>query len=609
METLDSRQFLSSLPPFDTLTALSMQKVLDHIDIHYYKQNDTICTAGKEPEFYFVIGKGIVKELDELENDTFYSKGDSFDAASLIQDKLRNSYVAEEESILFAIPKAIFMELIQSEAAFESYYLTNISDKMQQLMTRNINKDLATFMATRVSETYINPAVFVEHTTPIYDAVKKMSEQQSDSLIITFPDQNHGIVTHTDLREKVILQNRAYQDPIGEIAIRNLISIDKSDFLFNALLSMIERSIQRIVVKDGETILGVLEQVSLLSTVTSKAHLVNVMVQKAKTVEELGEAAGDIVHIIKSLQQKGVKVRHITKLLADLNTKIYKRLFEILAPKELIDNSCLIVLGSEGRKEQTLRTDQDNALIIRDGYTHPDIASITQTFTDTLLSFGFPKCEGNIMVCNPSWCKPYKEFEEEAFGWINQPSGENIINLAILYDAGYVCGDAELVHMLKSRIYNSIHDNKAFFAHFSMPVLMFDTPLSMFANFVTEKKEHKDELDIKKGAIFPIVHGVRAMAFETQCESTNTFERIKELNNRGIISRELATELMDSFDFLLTLRLENQLSKFDHNKKPDNYLNPQELSKFQRDVLRDVFKIVDRFKKYITHHFNLNMVS
>lgn len=324
LNTLDHRVFFSSVEPFCSLEEERFGSVLANIDVAYYRNRDIIMQRGQEPEYYYIIAKGMVEEIDEEENSSFYAVKDSFDAASLLQNRVRHQYIAAEETLCFVLKKEIFLQLIKSDAAFESYFLHNLSEKMNALLERDINKEMASFMATRVRDCVVHPPVVVSHDASIRDAVACMSQNKSDSLIVQFPDGGEGLVTNTDLREKVILPDLSYDTAIGTIVVKKLITIEESDFLFNALLLLIEHSIKRIIVqRDGKTV-GVLEQIDLLSSISSKAHLTNMQIQQARTVDELKAASSDVVYLIKSLQQQGVKVRHITKLLGDLNTKIYK---------------------------------------------------------------------------------------------------------------------------------------------------------------------------------------------------------------------------------------------------------------------------------------------
>ena len=157
------------------------------------------------------------------------------------------------------------------------------------------------------------------------------------------------------------------------------------DFLFNALLRMTRHNINRLVIRDGPTIQGVLEQIDLLSYLSNHSHLIALQIERAQSKEEIKWASRDLVNVIRDLNAKGIKIRYIMQLVSELNKKMLRKLFELLAPPELLDNSCLLVLGSEGREEQVLKTDQDNALILRDEFSHPELARITAEFTESLL--------------------------------------------------------------------------------------------------------------------------------------------------------------------------------------------------------------------------------
>ena len=294
-----------------------------------------------------------------------------------------------------------------------------------------------------------------------------------------------------------------------------------------------------------------------------------------------------------------------------MNEKLFEKLFELTAPEELKSKSTLIIMGSEGRSEQILRTDQDNALILSDDCSmdYNEIMKYTKTFTEHLVEFGYPLCDGNIMVSNPFWVQNITSFQETIFDWIHKPNEENYMYLAIFYDAVAITGDKELLNILKEYLFTVCANAPSFYPFFAKPIVSFETPLGLFSDFVVDKTHHKDELDIKKGGIFPIVHGVRTLAIEKNLKETNTVERLKELNDLGILDREFTNELIESFNFLLTLRLKFRLDKIDKKEELDNYINPSKLTVLEKDLLKDSFKIVNKFKKFITYHCKLNMVS
>jgi CBS domain-containing protein len=414
-------------------------------------------------------------------------------------------------------------------------------------------------------------------------------------------------VTATDLREAAIVQRRSLDAPIGTLATYDLIGMAPDDFLFNALLRMTHHNINRLVIRDGATIHGILEQIDLLSYLSNHSHLIALQIERAQSRDELKWASQDLVNVIRDLHHQGTKIRYIMQLVSELNKKVLRKLFELLAPPELLDNACLLVLGSEGREEQVLKTDQDNALILRDGFSHPDLERVTREFTESLIEFGYPRCPGNIMVSNPYWTKSVADFKESLFDWIVRPTPDSFLQFAIFSDAKAVAGDENLLRHVRDRMYRLLGDHRSFYSQFAKSTVAFETPLGFFTNFVLEK--NRAELDIKKGGIFPIVHGIRSLALEYRLPQTNTVDRITALSRRNLFQPSFGAEMIEAFTYLSTLRAEAGLEKALRGLPQDNYLNPKDLNKLKRELLRDSFKIVNEFKKFIGYHFKLGMIS
>jgi CBS domain-containing protein len=369
---------------------------------------------------------------------------------------------------------------------------------------------------------------------------------------------------------------------------------------------MIEKDIKRLVVKRGESeVVGVLEQIDLISYFSNHTQIIISQIQKSNSFEELKDASESVTNIIKSLEAKGVKIRYIAKLLSQIHTKIFHKLYTMIFDEEFIKNSALIVMGSEGRSEQILRTDQDMGIIIRDDFDYSGYKDKFVEYTKYLIDFGFPECDGNIMTSNDFWSKNVDEYKKSIYNWIYQPSEQGFMEIAIFADARCVCGDEELLTDVKSYFFEIIKSNQKFLIAFANSALMFETPLNIFTNFVVDDKKR---LDIKKGGIFAIVQGVRALALEHNIETTNTVERLKELNNSGILDREFTTELIESYELLLKLRLKHRLLAIDKGLEVNNGITPSDMSKLEQDLLKDSFRAVDKLKKLLTHHFRLNYV-
>lgn len=609
----EQKKFISNIHPFNNLNTFELDDLVEDLDIVYFKANSIVQAQDSNPEFLYFVLKGLIQEINDDEVLSVYSKGEIFDSVSLIKNHSKNSFVAIEESICYALKKERFMQILSSNQQLENYFFQSISDKLNNNILNEKNKDMANIMIAKVKDAKVHKAVVVDTNKTIYEAAKIIKQEKIPTLLLKDEDGEMYIVTDSDFRQKVILNRMDYDDLVVKIASKGLIYINEDDFLFNAQLQMAKHGLKRVVVKnDHDEIVGILDQISLSSFFATNTFAVSNQIINAETLEELKEASHSFIKIIKSLNAKGVKIEFISKLINQLNKKLLDKLYKILAPKELIGKSCLVVMGSEGRAEQILRTDQDNALIISDdcSISEEKLREFTHLFTETLVDFGFPRCEGNIMVSNPYWCRKQSDFKELIYEWVNNPSGDNFMNIAIFYDALCVSGDIEIIKELKNYLFKISSNSQSFYTNFARVINSFDVPLGFFDGFVFNSKDekHKDEIDIKRGGIFIIVQGIRSLSIQNRVLNTNTIKRINSLKELKVLDDESAKELIMAFNILNSLKLKASLEKLDKKEKIDNFVNPNRLTIMEKDLLKESFKIVNKLKKRLENHFKLNYV-
>lgn len=609
----EQKKFISNIHPFNNLNTFELDDLVEDLDIVYFKANSIVQTQDSNPEFLYFVLKGLIQEINDDEVLSVYSKGEIFDSVSLIKNHSKNSFVAIEESICYALKKERFMQILSSNQQLENYFFQSISDKLNNNILNEKNKDMANIMIAKVKDAKVHKAVVVDTNKTIYEAATIIKQEKIPTLLLKDEDGEMYIVTDSDFRQKVILNRMDYDDLVVKIASKGLIYINEDDFLFNAQLQMAKHGLKRVVVKnDHDEIVGILDQISLSSFFATNTFAVSNQIINAETLDELKEASHSFIKIIKSLNAKGVKIEFISKLINQLNKKLLDKLYKILAPKELIGKSCLVVMGSEGRAEQILRTDQDNALIISDdcSISEEKLREFTHLFTETLVDFGFPRCEGNIMVSNPYWCRKQSDFKELIYEWVNSPSGDNFMNIAIFYDALCVSGDIEIIKELKNYLFKISSNSQSFYTNFARVINSFDVPLGFFDGFVFNSKDekHKDEIDIKRGGIFIIVQGIRSLSIQNRVLNTNTIKRINSLKELKVLDDESAKELIMAFNILNSLKLKASLEKLDKKEKIDNFVNPNRLTIMEKDLLKESFKIVNKLKKRLENHFKLNYV-
>lgn len=596
-------ELLKTVHPFDTLTKDSLEKIAHSTQIGYYKKNSIILDYDESVEFFYIILKGVVKEIDkdEIVVDV-YKDLDSFDAKSLINKKSENRFETSEETICYEIKKEAFLEVLDTSTEFKNYFLLGISHKLQKIKEQNKTKIISEFLSAKIEDTILNKPNIVNYKTSIVESIKKLEESRAQILIVQ-KENIFGVFTDKDLR-KVILKNIPSTDSIEKLASFPAVTIDYNDFLFNALLKMTNFGIKHLVVLKENSIVGTLEITDILSYFSNQAYLISKNIENANSLDELKIVSNRFYDMIKILYHKGIKVRYLAKLMDELHQKLYKKIFELIFGN--IKGCSLIVFGSEGRGEQILRTDQDNALIIEDFIPKNIFEKKTIQFTNALIELGYPKCPGKNMVSNPYWRKHKSEYEAEILNWIENPTEENFLKLSIFIDAITVSGNDKNLEDLKEIIFDRVSDNFSFLANLAKATISFSTPLGFFNRFLTD---NKNRVDIKKGGIFPIVHGARVLALQYRIKETNSIKRIKEISKLNIINKEFAIDLIEAFETFQNFRLKTSIKNIELGLEPTNEIEIDELSKIEKDLLKDSFKIVDNFKKFIKYHFRLDIVT
>ncbi|MCT7563932.1 DUF294 nucleotidyltransferase-like domain-containing protein [Aliarcobacter butzleri] len=605
MSIQDQESFLSNIHPFEVLTPSQMAMCIQHMDIAYYPKDTILISPEKIPEHFFIIIKGSVYEYSN-ENIVVmdYQHEDSFDSNSLIYGKCDHTFKVNEELICYEIEKKTFLSLIEKNQEFKDFFLKDLVNKIQSLKDKEYTSQLSSFMIAKVGDTLIHEACMVDENTKLIDAIEKSMQFKTSTIIVKKSDGEYGIITDSLLKVKVLLQGRDLTIPVRDIAIFPLLTIQKDDYLFEALTILIKRNIKRIgVTNNNGEMIGILEQIDILSHFANHTYVIESKIKNANKVEDLKIASSEFLNIIKSLQAKGVKIYHISNLIGQLNTKVYQKLYSLVLPEELQKNACLIVMGSEGRNEQIVKTDQDNALVVKNGIDVEQYRPYMQQLTEHLIDLGYPPCDGNIMVSNPYWCKTEDEYKSDIIKWLNSPDMKNYLDLAIFIDAFAVAGDKELLINLKDYLYGKVQNKDIFMAYFAKATITFDTPTT-FSNFMAKD----DLINIKKAAIFPIVQGIRSLALREKIKETTTIKRIKILEAKNILEKTKAAELIEAFEIASTIRLKNQLDCIQEGIALTNEIDTNNLGKIERDLLKESFKIVVEFKKFINYIFKLDKI-
>lgn len=587
-------------PPFSFLDEKQLDWLTSRLDLVFFPAGATILNEGDASPGVYIIYKGVVEESDASGDHIFsqYGKEDIFDVRAVLESRCKHKYTAIEETLCYLLKAKDFVQLLDESDDFSIYFKTDLGT--QQSLVEQQDNSVSEFILARIDEDTIRPPVYVNGQTNLARVATLMHEQKYDAVLVRTA-KGVGIVTGTDLLKATLMGDKGKQDKVADIAQYNLIGVEYGDFLFGALLKMTQHQIERVVVTHEGEIVGLLELMDMLSLFSTHSHVIAMRIEQAKNQQELVVAAQRLDTLIDSLSGQGVHVSAIMELITTLNRRLIQRAFELIFPERLRNSVCILVLGSEGRGEQILKTDQDNAIILKNEHDREAVKPLLQQLHQALLEFGYPPCPGGVMFINDSWIETIEGWQGRVKRWLASSTPEAMMNMAIFMDAEPVCGDAELFTPVKHSWQSEDLRTSLALVWFAKQAMQFETPLT----FLGKIREDHGTVDIKKGGIFPLVHGVRSLAFEHAIDECNTIKRLEILQQKNVLEEDVAQGLRDALLFFIRLRLRQQLERDGENRGLSQQLELDKLRSVDRSLLRHAFHRVKKFKQQLFLHFHM----
>jgi len=474
---------------------------------------------------------------------------------------------------------------------------------MTELRAVETQREMLSLLTARVRDTHVRNACYVDGGLDLVSVCRVLSQQGLRDALVR-DGHRLGIFTTADLRDALLRPEPPAELAVREVARFGLVEIHPDADLFEALWLMARHRVHRLLVRDGDTVLGLLDQLDLVGFVANHSQIAALQIDEAASVAELAAAAARIDTMVSLLHEGGIKIERIARLVGELNARLFARLWSLLAPPDLVAHSCLVVMGSEGRDEQIIKTDQDNALLLRDGFACPDLEAIATQFNAALAELGYPPCPGQIMLTNPLWRQPLAGFKNTLNDWVYGSDPEGPMHLAIFMDSKSVAGDATLLEQARDHLDRILDRTDVFLARFANAIDLFDHPPGWWHRLTARRDD--ETLDLKKLGIFPIVHGVRALALQRRLRVNGTAARLRLLVEQQQIESGLARDVLDALHYLMALRLTYQLRRRQAGQVPGNVVRLSELGGLERDALRDALGIVRRFRDMLRQRFYLD---
>ncbi len=600
--------FNFSASPFDCLSADEQALVRASVDIAYYPEGAVVLDVGDAPQHLFVVIKGFVTQADGDEVLATYGPEDTFDGRALVSGRASSRFVVTEELVAYQLARTTVKELIARNTAFGALLFSDLGHKLSTLAQRAEQHEAQSLMLARVDQAFLRPAHVVDAGTDIVSVVRLFQQQRTTSVLVSgLPGgrEGLGIFSNTTLQRAILDGRPLAQITVGELASHPLITVRASDQLGDAMALLLRVRVHRLaVLGDDGRVLGILEALDLFSFLANQSHLITVHIEQARDLDGLADAAAQVTRLIAALHHSGTRVALMAQLVQQLNARLFERAWQMIAPPALLANSCLFVMGSEGRGEQLLKTDQDNGLVLRDGYPPPPgLQALCDRFSDTLTRFGYPECPGGIMVRNAAWRGTQAQWGERIRAWLHEPGGEQLMQLAIFLDAHAVAGDPQLLAPLRRQALDG-GSNDALVARFALAIDAFGNPGGWWNRLLGL---HDDApINLKKAGIFPIVHGVRSLALAQRIAATSTAERLAALTEAGVLDAQIGQELLQSLHFLMQLRLQAGLAELQTQRAVTGQVDPTRLRSLERDLLKDALSVVKRFKVVLHQRLRLD---
>lgn len=599
--------FATEDPPFSLLSDAERQRAVRAMDIHFYSAGDPIIEAGRESGFVFVVDKGLVEERDPAAAETdhavaHYRDGEVFGSLAVLRGRARHHYVAMEDTLCHQLRGEVFRELVYSNTEFGQFFLQDLATKTKLVAQSGAYRDLVSFNMARVDESCMRLAVLVESGDSIRSVVETLRASQSDCALAR-RNGKYGILTRTNLLEALALSDHSLDDSVDSVATWNLITINEGEFLFEALIRMTRYGIERLVVMDGDTPVGLVEMSDILGFLSSHSHVIALRVEGSKDFAALAEASAGLVELARSLFAQRVSVRFIMDLLAELHRRIMAKNYRLLVSEEVHAKSCLLVLGSEGRGEQVMRTDQSNALVISPDLSWPQRQSQMEEFTHRTQKLGYPPSPRELVVSNPDWCLTTEQWQQRINDWAQAGTEDAILGISALLDAMPVAGNLALSEPLDVLLLKALPRQPDFWWQFVKPALEPGAPPPFSGS------GSGSDIDVKHFGLFPIVHGARTLALELSLSASNTFRRLEGLKEAGAIEGGLADDLIEAFQVLNQLRLDQQLKRLEEKEATRvsaelaNMVDTGSLAAGDVALLREAFRAVRAFAGLLAQRY------
>ena len=620
-------EFLRKYPPFNQMDSAQLAYLVEHCQLRFYAAGESIIKPGDGPvQHFYIVKQGLVvgerphSARRGTETTFEIASGECFPLAALLGERAtRTEHLAGEDTFCLLLGKDAFVRLFAQSAPFRDFALRGVSSLLdqvnQQVQLRAAENLGAQYsLDTTLRELALQQPVACSAATPLRDAVRRMHEQHVGSIVIVDEDERPaGIFTLRDLR-RVVADGESLEQPISALMTQRPFHLPPEASAFDAALAMTERHIAHVCLVEHERLVGVVSERDLFSL--QRVDLVHLArtIRHAGRIETLVALRSDIRLLVERMLAHGASSTQITQLVTLLNDHTVCRVIELVL-EELGDPGVpfsWLCFGSEGRREQTLHTDQDNGILFEADcpeqaeHMRQRLLPVARRINQRLAECGFALCRGNIMAGNPELCLSRREWAQRFAAFVREATPESLLASSIYFDLRVVWGDEQGCAQLRRQLLADVADNSLFQRLLAANALRHRPPLGRFRDFVVARKgAEKDTFDLKEEGLTPFVDGARLLALAHGVEDSSTLRRFAELVRLEVIDAQDGAAYEEAYHFIQQARLQLHQQQAAQDLPLSNRLDPDSLNHLDRRILRESFRQAQRLQASLALRYQL----
>ncbi|WP_298506673.1 DUF294 nucleotidyltransferase-like domain-containing protein [uncultured Maribacter sp.] len=624
--------FLKNFPPFNLLIKKELQSLSQEVVIVYQEKNSTIFNEDTTPHtIFYIVHKGAVALRKTTNNEIIdiCDEGDIFGLRPLMaNENYKLEAKAHEETILYGIPLDAFKPYAKKNEAVSTFLMESFASNTRNPYSKShkgklygnetvdtINPEVKLLDLQPVK--YSKKIISCSEDTPVKKVAQIMTKNRIGSILILKDDLPIGIVTDKDLRNKIITGKHPITSTASAIMSSPVITYPKNLTVTQAQMAMMKSSISHLCLTQDGTVntkaVGILSKHDVMVSLGDNPAVLVKAIKRTTKYKQIKPIRKSIMHLLQGYLDENIPMGLISKIISELNDACIKQVITISLKKMKVPpptEFAWMAIGSQGRGEQMLHTDQDNFLVFND-VPESDLPKVTKYFlklakhvTKGLHTIGYEYCPAEMMASNPKWCLSLQEWKNMISHWIINPGPDEILMSSIFFDYSISYGNRDLVNTLSDHIFDTTKKYPLFLLHLANGALQNPSPSGFFRSFLVEQDgQHKDFFDLKSRALMPLVDAARVLILSHSVKSiSNTWERYEKLAEIEPNNSEIYLACSYATKALLKFRTKQGLLHHDSGR----FIALDKLSKEEKIKLKRTFKTVKEIQELITVRYNVN---